>query len=127
MSQRLVQKQREGASALVQSGETVTHALRAVSGPIFAVALGPLGTAFLRFWTVALTDKALYVMTQKATGGPKAVEQRMPLGSVAVTTEKHPMPLQTRLVVGDQRWSVAKPFKEELEKLAAAASAQGGY
>lgn len=123
MSEKRVQKAREQASALVESGETVRHALPVTSGPLIAMALGPLGVAFLTFRTVAVTDKALYVMPQKATGGPKAVEQKMALGSVAVSTDKHPFPLQSRLVVGDQRWSVAKPYKEEAERLAAAASA----
>ena len=122
MSEKRVQKAREQASALVESGETVRHALPVTGGPLMAMALGPLGVAFLKFRTVALTDKALYVMAQKATGGPKAVEQKMPLGSVAVSTDKHPFPMQSTLVVGDQRWNVAKPFKEEAESLAAASA-----
>lgn len=124
MSEKRVQKAREQASALVESGESVRHAVPVTSGPLFALALGPLGVAFLKFRTVALTDKALYIMPMKATGGPKEVEQQMPLGSVAVGTDKNSFPLQSTLVVGDQRWNVAKPFKEEAEMLAAAASAQ---
>lgn len=123
MSQKGVQKAREQASALVEGGETVRHAIPVTSGPLFALALGPLGVAFLKFRTVAITDQAIYIMPTKATGGPKEVEQRLPLGSVSVSTDKNPFPLQTTLVVGDQRWNVAKPFKEESESLAAAASA----
>jgi len=51
------------------------------------------------------------------------VEQKIPLGSVDVSTDKNSFPLQSTLVVGDQTWNVAKPFKEEAESLAAAASA----
>ncbi len=113
MSQKAVQKQREQASALVQSGETVRHAVAVSSGPLFALSLGPLGVALMKFRALALTDDALYVLSQKAASGQaKAVEQRMPLGSVAVRTDTHPFPLQSRLVVGDQKWNVAKPFKE---------------
>ena len=123
MSEQRVQKAREQASALVESGETVRHAVPVTSGPLMALALGPLGVAFLKFRTVALTDKSLYFMLQKATGGPKAVEQKMPLGSVVVSTDKHPFPGQSRLVVGDQSFSVPRPYKEEAERLSAAASA----
>jgi hypothetical protein len=124
MSKDRVQKAREQASALVETGETVSHALPVTSGPLLALALGPLGVAFLKFRTVALTDSALYVMPQKATGGPKSVEQKFPLGSVPVSTGEHPFPLQSRLVVGDQRWNVGKPYREEAEALAAAASSR---
>jgi hypothetical protein len=123
MSEKRVQKAREQASALVDAGETVRHALPVTSGPLWAMLLGPLGVAFLKFRTLALTDKALYVMHAKATGGPKEVEHKLPLGSVAVSTGKSSMPLQSTLVVGDQSWNVAKPFKDEAESLAAAASA----
>jgi hypothetical protein len=123
MSEKRLQKAREQASALVEPGETVRHALPVTSGPLIGMVLGPLGVAFLKFRTVALTDKALYVMPDKATGGPKAVEKKMPLGSVDVSTDKHRFPTVSTLVVGDQRWNVGKPFKEEAEKLAAAASA----
>jgi hypothetical protein len=123
MSEKQVQKAREQASALVEPGETVRHALPVTSGPLIGMVLGPLGVAFLQFRTVALTDQALYVMPQKATGGPKAVDQKMPLGSIDVSTDKNRFPLQSTLVVGDQRWNVAKPYKEEAERLAAAASA----
>jgi len=124
MGKDRAQKAREQASALVEAGETVRHALPVTSGPLMALALGPLGVAFLKFRTVALTDNAIYVMPQKSTGGPKAVEQKIPLGSVAVTTGEHPFPWQSRLVVGDQMWNVGKPFKEEAEALAAAASSR---
>jgi hypothetical protein len=117
-----VQKAREQASALVEPGETVRRALPVTSGPLWALALGPLGVAFLKFRTVALTDEAIYVMPQKATGGAKAVEQRIPVGSVDVSTGTHPIRVQSRLVVGDQRWNVGKPFKEEAEAIAAAAA-----
>jgi hypothetical protein len=33
------------------------------------------------------------------------------------------MPLQSTLVVGDQKWNVARQFRDEAERLAAAASA----
>ena len=124
MSEKAVQKAREQAAELVESGETVRHAVPVTSGPLFALVLGPLGVAFLKFRTVALTDKALYVMLVKATGGPKEVEQQIPLGSIAVSTDKNRFPLQSTLVVGDQRWNVARPFKEEAERLAGAASAR---
>jgi hypothetical protein len=124
MSEKRVQKAREQSQALVGAGETVKHAVPVTSGPLWALALGPIGVAFLKFRTVALTDTALYVIPQKFTGGPKdVVEQQWPLGSVAVSTDKNSFPLQTTLVVGDTRWNVAKPFKEESERLAAAASA----
>jgi hypothetical protein len=122
VSHRRVQKAREQASALVDSGETVTHALPVTRGPLWALALGPFGVAFLKFRTVALTDQALYIMSQKGTGAPKAVEHKMAPGAAGVSTDKNSFPLQTTLVVGDQRWNVAKPFKEESESLAAAAS-----
>ena len=123
MSEKRVEKTREQAAALVGPGETVRHALPVTSGPLFALVLGPLGVAFLKFRTAVVTDKSLYLMVQKATGGPKEVENQMPLGSVPVSTDKNSFPLQTTLVIGDQRWNVAKPFKEESERLAAAASA----
>ena len=123
MSEKRVQKVREQASALVEAGETVRHAVPVTSGPLFAMALGPLGVAFLKFRAIALTDKALYVMPMKATGGPKEVEQQIPLGSVSVSTGKSPLPFQSTLVVGDQSWNIARPFKDEAEQLAAAASA----
>jgi hypothetical protein len=122
MSEKRAQKTREQASALVETGETVRHALPVMSGPPWALLFGVLGAAFLRVRTIALTDKALYVMTAKATGGVKEVEHKLPLGSVAVSTGKSSMPLQSTLVVGDQSWSVAKAFKDEAERLAAAAS-----
>jgi hypothetical protein len=123
MSEKRVLKAREQASALVEAGETVRHAVPVTSGPLFALALGPLGVAFLKFRTIALTDKALYVMPMKATGGPKEVEQQIPLGSVVVSTGKSPLPFQSTLVAGDQSWNIARPFKDEAERLAAAASA----
>ena len=123
MSEKRVQKAREQASPLVAAGETVRHAFPVTSGPMWAMALGPLGVAFLTFRTVALTDKALYFMTAKASGGPKDVERQIPLGSVPVSTDKNSFPLQSTLVVGDERWNVAKPFTEEAERLAASASA----
>ena len=123
MSENKVRKAREQASPLVESGETVRHALPVTSGPLWAMVLGPLGAGFLKFRTVALTDKALYVMAQKASGGPKEVEQKMPLGSVALSTDKNSFPMQSTLVIGDQRWNVHKAFKDEAESLATAASA----
>lgn len=125
MSEKKVQKTREQASALVEAGETVRHALPVTGGPLLAMALGPLGVAFLTFRTMALTDKALYVMTAKATGGPKEVEHKLPLGSVAVSTGKSSLPAVSTLVVGDQSWNVGKAFKDEAASLAAAASAPG--
>ena len=125
MSEKRAQKVREQASALVGPGETVRHALPVTSGPPFAVALGALGVAFLKFRTVVLTDKALYLMLQKATGGPKEVEKQMPLGSVPVSTDKNSFPLTSTLVVGDQRYNVHKAFKQEAESLAAAAGSAG--
>ncbi len=86
--------------------------------------LGPLGLAFTRFRTVAVSDEALYVMTKNAMGGtPKYVEKRTPLGSLIVSTKKGPG-LVTRLVVGDQKMFVMLKFREEAAKLAAAASAR---
>ena len=123
MSEARAQKTREQASAFVDAGETVRHALPVTSGPLWAMLLGPLGVAFLTFRTIALTDQALYLMHAKATGGPKEVDQKMALGSVAVGTDKNSFPLQSTLVVGDQRWNVARQFKDEAEALAAAASA----
>jgi hypothetical protein len=123
MSEKKIQKAREQASTLVEPGETVRHAFPVTSGPLIGMALGPLGVAFLKFRTLAVTDKALYVMPQKATGGAKAVEQKIPLGSVDVSTDKSRFPAISTLVVGDQRFNVGKPFKEEAERLAAAASA----
>ncbi len=120
MIQKKLQKTREQAAALVQPGETLRHAVGVTSGPSIAMALGPIGVAFLKFRVVALTDKAVYIMTQTPTGGAKKVEQRMPLGSVAVSTAKHPMPLQSTLVVGDQKWNVGKIVKDDAERLAAA-------
>ena len=123
MSEKRAQKAREQASAFVGAGEAVRHAIPVTSGPLFAMVLGPLGVAFLKFRTIALTDKALYVMLAKGTGGPKEVEQQIPLGSVAVSTGKNPMPFQSTLVVGGHKWNVARQFKDEAERLAAAASA----
>ena len=123
MSEKKMEKAREQASALVEPGETVRHAFPVTSGPLIAMALGPLGVAFLKFRTLAVTDEALYVMPQKATGGAKAVEQKSPLGSVDVSTGNSRFPMISTLVVGDQRFNVGKPFKEEAERLAAAASA----
>ena len=123
MSGKRVEKARQQASALVAPGETVRHALPVTSGPLWAMVLGPLGVGFLTFRTVALTDKSLYLMAQKGTGAPKAVERTMPLGSVAVSTDKNSFPMQSTLVVGDQRWNVHKVFKDEAESLATAASA----
>lgn len=122
MSEKRAEKAREQASALVEAGETVRHALPVTSGPLWAMLLGPLGVAFLTFRTIALTDKALYLMHAKATGGPKEIDQKMALGSVAVSTGKSSFPLQSALVVGDQSWNVARQYKDEAEKLAAAAS-----
>lgn len=112
---------REQASALVQAGETVRHAVQSNSGPFMASALGPLGVKFLTFRTVAVTDKAVYLMSQKATGGPKAVEQRLPLGSVAVSYANGPA-LNGTIVVGDQKMRVLAQHKAEAQRLAAAAS-----
>jgi len=123
MSQKGVQKKRTQASALVQRGETVRHAVMVNSGPYALYLLGPLGVAFLKFRTVALTDAALYVMTQTGMGAAKAVERRLPLGSVAVSTEKGP-PLNSMLVIGQEKMRVGMPFKDEAERLAAAASAR---
>lgn len=123
MSEKRAQKTREEASPLVDAGETVRHAVRVTTGPLFALLLGPLGVAFMKFRTIALTDETLYVMPMKATGAPKEVEQRIPRGSVAVSTGNSPIPLQSTLVIGGQTWNVAKPFKDEAERLAAAASA----
>ena len=123
MSEKRVQKVRDQAAILVGSGETVRHAVPVTSGPLFALALGPLGVAFLKFRTVVLTDRALYLMTMKAMGAPKEVEQELPLGSTAVTPDKSSFPIWSTLVVGDQRYNVAKPFKSEAEALAAAVSA----
>jgi hypothetical protein len=121
MSEKQLEKAREQASALIEPGETVRHAFPVTSGPLIGMALGPLGVAFLKFRTLAVTDKALYVMPQKATGGAKAVEQRLPLGSVDVSTAKSRFPFISTLAAGDRRWNVGKPFKEEAERLAAAA------
>jgi hypothetical protein len=126
MSEKRVQKAREQSSALVGPGETVRHALPVTRGPLWALALGPIGVAFLTFRMVVLTDKALYFMRQKGMGGPKDVEQQMPLGSVPISTDKNSFPFQSTLVMGAERWNVAKPFKEESEALAAAASAGPG-
>ena len=123
MSEKKAQKAREQASAFVGAGETVRQAMPVTSGPLFAMLLGPLGVSFLKFRTIALTDKALYVMLANATGGPKEVEQQIPLGSVAVSTGKNSMPFQSTLVVGDQKWNVHRQFKDEAESLAASASA----
>ncbi len=121
MSQK-VEKTRAGAATLVGPGETVRHAVPVQIGPSMAMALGPLGVVLLKFRTVALTDAALYVMTKSAVGNaPKAVERRIPRGSVAVSTKKGPGFAST-LFVGDQKMLVTVGFKEEAAQLAAAAS-----
>ena len=119
MSEKRVQKVRDQAATLMGNGETVRHAVPVSSGPLFALALGPLGVAFLKFRTVVLTDRALYLMTMKAQGGPKEVERELPLGSTTVSTDKSSFPMWSTLVVADQRYNVAKPFKSEAEALAA--------
>lgn len=126
MSQRLVQKVRTQASAVVQPGETVRHALPVTSGPYIAMFFGPLGTYFLKGRIVALTDAALYVMTGSAMlGKAKAVERRLPLGSVAASTGKGPAvsPFLSTLLIGQERMWVKRAFKEEAENLAAATAA----
>lgn len=111
---------RAQASALVEPGETVRHAISVTTGPKIAHSIGLIGVALLKFRIVAVTDAALYGMSQKAGGGAKAVEPRVPLGSVAVSTEKGPAFTST-LVIGQEKMLLLKPYKEEAEKLAAAA------
>ena len=126
MSDRREQKEqqlREQSAALVEPGETLRHAVPVTRGPLLALGLGALGVAFLKFRVIALTDKALYVMVTKATGGPKEVELRSPL-PVAVSIGNSPFPRQNKFVVGDQNFNLGSPFKEEAERIAAAASAQ---
>ena len=116
------QKVREQIAALVEPGETLRHAVVVTKG-IYALALGPLGVAFLRFRNVALTDKGLYVMVAPwGGGGPKEVKQRIPL-PVAVSVRDNPWPRQNWFVVGDQKFWLGSPFKEEAESIAVAASA----
>ena len=116
------QKVREQVGALVEPGETLRHVVPVTRGPLLALGLGPLGVAFLKFRMVALTETALYVLTMKATGGPKEVERRIPLPA-AVSIGNSLFPRQNKFVVGDQNFNLGSPFKEEAERIAAAASA----
>ena len=116
------QKVREQISALVEPGETLKEAVAVTRGPLLALGLGPLGVAFIKFRIVALTDKALYVMPMKATGGVQEVEQRIPL-PVAVSIGNSRFPRQNKFAVGDQNFNLGSPFKEEAERIAAGASA----
>lgn len=73
--------------------------------------------------TVAVTDAALYVMSQKA------VERRVPLGSVPVRAEKGPwnmkMTMGALVIDGEKMLFLKRQFTEEAERLAAAAGAAG--
>ncbi len=116
MSQKAVEKARTQASALVPPGETVRRAVPVQTGPTIALSLGLLGVAFLKNRIVAITDTALYVMAAKA------VERRVPLGSVAVSREKGPALWGGTLVIDQgKKMRLLKPFKEEADELAAAA------
>ena len=125
MSEKKEQKEREvreQVAALVEPGETLRHVVIATRGPLSALALGPFGVAFLKFKLIAQTDHAIYVMPTKATGGPKEVEQRIPL-PVAVSISDSRVPRQNKFVIGDQNFNLGTPMKEEAEKIAAAAAA----
>ena len=124
MSEKREQKEREvreQVAALVEPGETLRHVVMATRGPLWALGLGPFGVAFIKFRLIAVTDKAIYFMVTKATGGPKEVEQRLPL-PVAVSIADSRFPRQNKFVVGDQNFNLGSPMKEEAEKLAAAAA-----
>ena len=113
---------REQVAALVDQGETLRHVVIATRGPLWALGLGPFAVAFLKFRLIAQTDEAIYVMPSKATGGPKEVEQRIPL-PVAISISDTRVPRQNKLVIGDQEFNLGTPMKEEAEMIAAAASA----
>ena len=125
MSEKREQKEREvreQVAALVDQGETLRHVVIATRGPLWALGLGPFAVAFLKFRLIAQTDEAIYVMPSKATGGPKEVEQRIPL-PVAISISDTRVPRQNKLVIGDQEFNLGTPMKEEAEMIAAAASA----
>lgn len=122
MGEKRVQTVRDQAATLVNSGETVRHAVPVTIGPLLALALGPIGVAFLKFRTVVLTDRSLYVMTMKGMGAPKEVEQELPLESTSAHTGRGSLPMWSKLVVGEQSYNVGKPFKAEAQALAAAVS-----
>ncbi len=122
MSQKAVEKARAHASAVVPPGETVRHAVPVQIWPKIAYAvglLGPLVMVFVKHRTVAVTDAALYVMSQKA------VERRVPLGSVPVRAEKGPgsmsMTMGALVIDGEKMLFTKRPCKEEADELAAAA------
>jgi hypothetical protein len=112
---------REQIAALVEPGETLSEAVIATRGPLLALGLGPFAVAFLKFRIIAQTEKAIYVMPTKATGGPKEVEQRIPL-PVAVSISDTRVPRQNKLVIGDQNFNLGTPMKEEAERIAVAAA-----
>ena len=125
MSEKREQKERqvrEQVAALVEPGETLRHVVIATRGPLWALSLGPFAVAFLKFRLIAQTDDAIYVMPSKATGGPKEVEQRIPL-PVAISISDSRVPRQNKLVIGDQEFNLGTPMKEEAEMIASAASA----
>jgi hypothetical protein len=116
------QQVREQIAALVEPGETLKEAVAVTRGPLLALGLGPFAFAFIKFRIVALTDKALYVLPMKTTGGVKEVEQRIPL-PVPVTIADTRFPRQNKFVVGDQNFNLGTPSKEEAQRIAASASA----
>ena len=125
MSEKREQKEqqvREQVASLVEPGETLRHVVIATRGPLWALGLGPLGVAFIKFRLIGQTDEAIYVVTTKATGGPKEVEQRIPL-PVAVSISDSRFPRQNKFFVGDQKYNLGTPMKEEAEMIAAAAAA----
>jgi len=105
----------------VEPGETPRHAVPVTRGPLLALALGALGVGFLKFRVITVTEKALYVMVTKASGGPKEVERRLPL-PVALSIENSRFPNQNKFVLGDETFNLGSPFKEEAERIAAAAA-----
>jgi hypothetical protein len=117
-------KLREQIAALVEPGETVRHAVVVTKG-LYGLALGVLpALVVMRFRHVALTDKALYVISGAGgVGPPKEVKQRIPLPA-AVSVGKSLYPFWDKFVIGDQKFHLSSrgPGKAEAESLAAAAA-----
>lgn len=108
----------------LDEGETMRAAAPCFEGPKWAMFFGLIGTMMIKQRLAVVTDRNVYVMRGSywSVKRPKGVEERHPLGTVTVSTEKG-MPVGP-LRVGEKTYWVGKVYQGDAEQLARAASGQ---
>ena len=113
------------AAPFLEGSETMRAAAPCFEGPKFAMFFGLIGMMLTKQRLVLVTDRHLYVLRGSiwSVKRPRGVEERNPLGTVAVSAEKG-FPVGP-LRVGEKTYWVGKLYQGDAQQVVAGASSAG--